>query len=46
MEAFKAGQEFCKKVVDGLNYAATPYHMVDLAKTILTNVGFKEIKEK
>jgi len=46
METFKAGQEFCKKIVDGLNFAATPYHMVARAKAILTEAGFKEIHEK
>ncbi len=46
MDVFKAGQEFAKKVIEGLNYAATPYHMVDRAKTILKSAGFKEIHER
>ena len=45
MEVLKAGQEFSKKVIDALNYSATPYHVVDLTRRKLEAVGFKEIKE-
>lgn len=46
MESFKAGQEFCKKIIEGLNFAVTPYHVVARAKEILQSVGFKEVHEK
>ena len=46
MEAFKAGQEFSKKIIDSLNYAVSPFHVVDLAKNKLKAAGFKEIKER
>jgi aspartyl aminopeptidase len=46
MELFTKGKEFCKKIIEGLNYSATPYHVVERAKTLLTSAGFKEIKER
>ena len=45
MEAFKPAQEFCKKIIDSLNFAVTPYHVVELAKKKLSSAGFKEINE-
>lgn len=46
MEDFKEGKDFCKKIIEGLNYSATSYHVVERAKTLLTSAGFKEIKER
>ncbi len=45
LKSFKVGQEFCKKVVDSLNFCVSPYHVVELAKEKLKSVGFKELKE-
>jgi aspartyl aminopeptidase len=44
-DIFNAGKELAKGIVSNLNYCVTPYHVVDLAKKKLSEIGFKEIRE-
>ena len=44
-DIFAEGKEFSKRIIENINYSATNYHVVDLAKKKLLDCGFTQIKE-